>query len=271
MHSKLLLAASAGLTVLALTGCAAEGSPEISGEAEASTGTTLAEVQSAGEIVVATEGTYRPFSYHEGGSGDLTGYDVEVIEAVAAKLGVDVTFQETQWDAIFAGLEAGRFDVIANQVSINPERLEAYDFSDPYTISPGVLIVGDASDIGSFDDLAGRTSAQSLTSNWFKIAEDAGATVEAVEGWAQAAELVRQGRVDATVNDELTFLDYEKTEGDTGLKIVAETDEASENAFAFRKGSTDLIGAVNDALDELRADGTLASISEKYFGEDVSD
>ncbi len=144
MHSKLLLAASAGLTVLALTGCAAAGSPEISGEAEASTGTTLAEVQSAGEIVVATEGTYRPFSYHEGGSGDLTGYDVEVIEAVAAKLGVDVTFQETQWDAIFAGLESGRFDVIANQVSINPERLEAYDFSDPYTISPGVLLVGDA-------------------------------------------------------------------------------------------------------------------------------
>ncbi len=82
---------------------------------------------------------------------------------------------------------------------------------------------------------------------------------------------MRQGRVDATVNDELTFLDYEKTEGDTGLKIVAETDEASENAFAFRKGSTDLIDAVNDALDELRADGTLASISEKYFGEDVSE
>lgn len=270
MHKKLLLAASASLAVIALAGCSSSSAP--ADDAASATGLTLAEVQEAGELVIGTEGTYRPFTYHEDGSGPLTGYDVEVITAVAEKLGVEAKFEETQWDAIFAGLTAGRFDVIANQVSINPEREEAYDFSTPYTISPGVLIVAeDNSDIASFDDLSGRTSAQSLTSNWYTVAEDAGATVESVEGWAQAAELLRQGRVDATVNDELTFLDYEKTEGDTGLKVVAETDEVSENAFAFRPGSTDLVEAVNDALAELRADGTLASISEKYFGDDVSE
>jgi cystine transport system substrate-binding protein len=267
MRSKLVLAASAGLAVLTLVGCSSAGT---SGATTDGNGLTLAEVQDAGELVVATEGTYRPFSYHENGSGDLTGYDVEIITAVAEKLGVDATFEETQWDAIFAGLAAGRFDVIANQVSINPERLESYDFSEPYTISPGVLIVAEGSDITSFDDLAGRTSAQSLTSNWFAVAEEAGATVESVEGWAQAAELLRQGRVDATVNDELTFLDYEKTEGDTGLKIVAQTDDASENAFAFRKGSTTLVAAVDEALAALRADGTIAAISVEYFGADVS-
>jgi len=134
-----------------------------------------------------------------------------------------------------------------------------------------VLIVAeDNGDIESFDDLAGATTAQSLTSNWYQVAEDAGAQVEQVEGWAQAVTLLQQGRVDATVNDELTYLDYEQTEGDTGLKIVAETDDASENALTFRKGSTDLVDAVNDALEELRADGTLAQISEKYFGQDVS-
>ena len=271
MLKNVLLTASAALAILALAGCTS--APPATDRAAAGTdsGLTLAEVRDAGELVVATEGTYRPFSYHEGGSGALTGYDVEIITAVAERLGVDVTFAETQWDAIFAGLDAGRFDVIANQVSLNPERQRDYDFSVPYTISPGVLIVAEGTDdITSFDDLEGRTSAQSLTSNWYAIAEDAGASVESVEGWAQAAELLRQGRVDATVNDELTFLDYEKTEGDTGLKIVAQTDEVSKNAFAFRKGSTDLVAAVDEALDSLRADGTIAEISNKYFGQDVS-
>ncbi|HEV7955722.1 MAG: Amino acid transporter substrate-binding protein family [Microbacteriaceae bacterium] len=270
MPSKLLAAASAMFLATTLAACSTAPSGADS-SAPADDGLTLAEVQEAGELVVGTEGTYRPFSFHEGGSGELTGYDVEVITAVAEKLDVEVAFQETQWDAIFAGLESGRFDVIANQVSINDERKESYDFSAPYTISPGVLIVAEGnSDITDFEDLDGKTTAQSLTSNWYTVAEEAGANVEAVEGWAQAAELLRQGRVDATVNDELTFLDYEKTEGDTGLKIVAKTDDASQNAFAFRKGSKDLVEAVDAALQELRDDGTLAAISDKYFGADVS-
>lgn len=269
MINKALLAVAAAVTLVALAGCTATGAAVNS--AEPAAGTSLADVQKAGKLVVATEGTYRPFNFHKGGSGELTGYDVDVITAVADKLGVSADFKETQFDGIFAGLEAGRFDVIANQISINPQREAVYDFSEPYTVSPGVLIVAETNtDITSFATLSGRSSAQSLTSNWYKVAEDAGATVQSVEGWAQAAELVRQGRVDATVNDELTFLDYQKTEGDTGLKIVADTNEKSKNAFAFRKGSAELVAAVNKALDELRADGTLASISEKYFGKDVS-
>lgn len=262
--------AAASVTV-ALAACSTGGGSATGASASPQGGLTLAEVQDAGELVIGTEGTYRPYSFHEGGAGDLTGYDVDVVTAVAEKLGVEPVFEETQFDAIFAGLQAGRFDVIANQISINPERQETYDFSEPYTISPGVLIVPDGSDITSFADLSGRTSAQSLTSNWYQVAEDAGATVEQVEGWAQAVELLRQGRVDATVNDELTFLDYQTTEGDDiGIQIVAQTDDVSENAFAFRKGSTTLVDAVNDALAELRADGTLAEISDRYFGQDVS-
>jgi ABC-type amino acid transport substrate-binding protein len=90
------------------------------------------------------------------------------------------------------------------------------------------------------------------------------------ERWAQAVELLRQGRVDATINDKLTFLDYETTNSPTGLKIAAETDDAGEQAFAFTKDKEALVTAVDGALDELRADGTLAEISKKYFGEDVS-
>lgn len=268
MNRRLTLIGAAAALTLALSACGSDSSssPASSGETSA-----LQEIQDAGILTVATEGTYRPFSFHEDGSGELTGYDVEVITAVAEKMGVEVEFQETQWDAIFAGLEAGRFDVIANQVSITDERRETYDFSKPYTVSSGVIVTtADNTDISSFEDLEGRTTAQSLTSNWNELATESGANVEAVEGWAQSIALLEQGRVDATINDELTYLDYQKTNENAGIKIAATTDENSESAVAVRKGSEDLVEAIDAALDELRADGTLAQISEKYFGADVS-
>jgi cystine transport system substrate-binding protein len=255
---------------LALTGCSSDGGSGAGGDEAAASGGSGGPLES-GTLTVGTEGTYRPFSYHEEGSGDLTGYDVEVITAVAEELGVEVEFEETQWDAIFAGLEAGRFDVIANQVSITPEREDAYTFSDPYAVSTGVIVVpDDETSISSFEDLAGKTTAQSLTSNWYKLAQESGATIEAVEGWAQSVALVEQDRVDATVNDKLTFLDYQQQTGAEGLKIAAETEEKSLSAFTFAKGDTELAEAVNGALETLAADGTLAEISDKYFGVDVS-
>ncbi|MHA7283562.1 amino acid ABC transporter substrate-binding protein [Arthrobacter sp. TMS2-4] len=269
-HRLSVLGAAAALT-LALAGCSSSapaGDGASSGPAEP---TSLQEIQDAGVLTVGTEGTYKPFSYHEDGSGDLTGYDVEVITAVAEKMGVEAEFEETQWDAIFAGLEAGRFDVIANQVSITDDRKETYDFSTPYTVSSGVIVTtADNGDITSFEDLAGKTTAQSLTSNWNELAKESGANVEAVEGWAQAVTLLEQGRVDATINDELTYLDYQNTNNNEGIKVAATTDETSQSAVAVRKGSTELVDAIDAALEELRADGTLAEISGKYFGSDVS-
>lgn len=269
MHRRLIVVSAIAATALALTACA--GSSETTGENDSSAGSAYGLVAD-GVLTVGTEGTYRPFSFHDdGGTGDLVGYDVEIIEAVADKLGLEVEFQETQWDAIFAGLDAGRFDVIANQVTINDEREAAYLFSEPYTVSPGVIVVSEDDDsIASFADLEGKTTAQSLTSNWYELAVESGATVESVEGWAQAVDLLRQGRVDATVNDKLTFLDYETTDGPSGLKIAAETEEAGEQAFVFTKDKDDLVAAIDDALEELRADGTLAEISDKYFGADVT-
>ncbi|GAA2886712.1 amino acid ABC transporter substrate-binding protein [Microbacterium esteraromaticum] len=270
MSRRLIAATALVIAAAALTACSGSTAPASSGSAES--GAELGLVKD-GTLTVATEGTYRPFSFHgDGGTGALTGYDVEIIQAVADKLDLKVEFQETQWDAIFAGLDAGRFDVIANQVTINDEREEKYLFSEPYTVSPGVIVVKDDDDsISSFDDLEGKTAAQSLTSNWNELAKESGAKIEAVEGWAQAVALLRQGRVDATINDKLTFLDYETTDGPTGLKIAAETDEAGEQAFTFTKDKNALVKAVDGALDELRADGTLAEISEKYFGEDVTE
>jgi cystine transport system substrate-binding protein len=262
----LTLTALAAASVAVLTACSGGSATTSSSASDDEYG-----LVTPGTLTVATEGTYRPFTYHEDGSGDLVGYDVEIIEAVADKLGLEVAFEETQWDAIFAGLDAGRFDLIANQVSINAEREEKYLFSEPYTVSPGVIVVKEDDDsISSFDDLGGKTTAQSLTSNWYTLAQESGANVEAVEGWAQAVALLEQGRVDATINDNLTYLDYETTNGPTGLKIAAETDDPALNAFALAKDKEALVEAIDEALAELREEGVIAEISEKYFGVDVS-
>jgi L-cystine transport system substrate-binding protein len=224
----------------------------------------------SGVLKVGTEGTYSPFSY-QGKDGKLTGYDIEVVQAVANKLGKKVEFTQTPWDSIFAGLESKRFDLIANQVTINPDRQAKYALSQPYTTSDGVIVArSDDHSINGLPDLRGKTCAQSSTSNWSKVASDAGCKVEAVEGFVQAIQLLKQGRVDATVNDTLAVGQYTKQTGDSAVKAVARTGETSKQAFAARKDESKLMDQVNTTLDQLRADGTLATISEKYFGTDVS-
>jgi len=223
----------------------------------------------ANTLRVGTEGTYSPFSF-QGTDGKLTGYDVEVVQAVGAKLGKKVEFVQTPWDAIFAALEAKRFDLVANQVTINAERKAKYDLSEPYTISKGVIVTrSDNTDITSLADLKGKTTAQTTTSNWAGVARNAGANVEGVEGFVQAVQLLKDGRVDATVNDTLAVAEYQKVRGDGAVKIAGSTGDTSQQAFAARKDSG-LMPDVNRALDELRADGTLKRISDKYFGSDVS-
>lgn len=251
-----LLAAGLVLAVGALAACSSDGTAGDGGS-------------DAGVLRVGTEGTYSPFSFHDA-SGELTGYDVEVITAVAEELGLEVEFSETTWDSIFAGLEAERYDVIANQVTVNDERRAKYDLTAPYTVSTGVAVVAaDNDDVTALADVEGLTAAQSATSNWSQIAADAGAKVEAVEGLTQAVALLQQGRVDVTFNDDLAVLDYLQQSGDTSVKIAFETGETVEQAFALRKGS-DLTARIDEALATLREDGRLAEISETWFGEDVS-
>lgn len=227
-------------------------------------------VQSAGVLRVGTEGVYAPFSYHDPETGQLTGYDVDVARAVAEKLGVNVEFVETPWDSIFAALEANRFDVVANQVTITPERQQLYDLSDPYAIGEGVIVTrADDDSITSLDDLRGRTAAQSTTSNWAQVARDAGARVEAVEGLTQAMALLSQGRVDVVVNDSLSIYAYLAETNDTAVKIAATTGERSEQGFAARKDSG-MLPELNRAIEELKADGTLGEISQKYLRANAS-
>jgi L-cystine transport system substrate-binding protein len=261
MRKKLPLIAVAAVIATTLAGC---------GGSSAASSSELQQVKDAKVLKVGTEGTDSPFSFHDPKSNKLVGYDIEVIAAVADELGVKVEYVETPWDAIFAGLTSKRFDVVANQVTKNEKRAGLYGLSSPYTSSEGVIATRAAdSSISSLADLKGRKTAQSLTSNWAAVAKDAGATVESVEGFTQAVTLLKQKRVDATVNDSLAVLDYQKSTGDKGIKIAASTGDLSEQVIATRKGS-DLVAAINTALSKLQKNGTLKKISEKYFATDVS-
>jgi L-cystine transport system substrate-binding protein len=229
----------------------------------------LAKVKDDGKLLIGTEGTYAPFTFHDE-SGNLTGFDVEIATEVAKRLGVDPEFKETQWDAIFAGLDAKRFDMIANQVGIRPDRQEKYDFSDPYITSAAVLIVHkDNNEVKNFADIKGLNAAQSLTSNYGDLAKKNGANLVSVEGFTQSVELLASKRVDVTINDRISFLDYTKQRPEAPIKIAATSEDASASGLMFRKGSDKLVAEVNKALTEMVEDGTYKKISEKWFGEDV--
>ena len=236
----------------------------------AAAGANLDAIKAAGVIKIGTEGTYAPFTYHDT-SNKLVGFDVEIGEAIAKHLGVKAEFVEGKWDGLIAGLDVQRYDAVINQVGITEERKAKFDFSDPYISSKAALIVReDNAEIAGFGDLSGKRAAQSLTSNYGKMAEEAGAQLIGTEGFDQSIALVVQGRADATINDSLSFLDFKKKQPNAPVKIAATQGEAAQSGVIVRKGDPELVAAINEALKAIRADGTYKRISETYFGEDVS-
>ena len=231
---------------------------------------SLASIQSAGVIKIGTEGAYPPFTYHDK-SGKLVGFDVEIGELVASSLGVKPDFVEGKWDGLIAGVDAKRYDLVLNEVAITPERLKKYDFSDPYITSKAVVVVhSDNSSISSFADLKGKKSSQSLTSNFAQLAKASGAEVVATEGFNQSLELVLSGRVDATINDSLSYLDFKKQKPDAKLKVAATEAKGDQSAVLLAKGQPELLAAINQTLRTAKQDGSYQKISLKYFGTDVS-
>lgn len=255
---------------ISFTGCAASKSDNKSSGITTSSDNLLSKIKKDGKIKFGTEGTYAPFSFHDK-DGKITGFDIEIAEEIAKRIGVKAEFIGTKWDGMFAGLDAKRFDAIANEVGIKPDRQQKYDFSDPYIVSKSVLIVHkDNQDIKKFEDLKGKKAAQTLTSNQTVIPKENGAVIVPVEGFNQAIDLLTSKRADAIVNDNLSFLDLKKQKPDIALKVVAEKDKSGTNGIMFNKGNKELVDAVNKALGDMKSDGTYLKISNKWFNEDVS-
>lgn len=232
----------------------------------------LAQIKERGSIIVAMEGTWAPWTYHDE-DDNLVGYDVEVAQNIAEKLGVEVEFIEGAWDGLLAGLDAGRYDIMVNGVGVTKERAEKYNFSTPYAYNKTAVIVrGDYDEISSMEDLKGKKTANTITSTYASQAEAYGATVTGVDDLNQTIELLLSKRIDATLNAEVVFNDYKKEHPDSNIKIATYSDQVEEIAIPIRKGddTVTLLEAVNDALDEMAKDGTLTELSEKYFGMDIS-
>ena len=270
-----LMSVMAAAGVLSLAGFSSNTSAptasSTAASASAAAANKLEAIQSNGKLVIALEGAWQPWSFHDE-SDTLVGYDVEVSRAIAEKLGVEPEYVESDWDSLFAGLDAGRYDLVCNGVEVTEERAKTYNFTTPYGyIHTALAVRKDNEDIKSFEDLAGKTTANSLASTYMELAESYGATVQGIDTLEETIQLLTAGRIDATLNANVSFYDYLNVHPDADFKLVAQTEDASHVAIPIVKSEdSSFLDALNSAIDELRADGTLKELGEKYFGQDIS-
>ncbi|WP_186115194.1 cystine ABC transporter substrate-binding protein [Burkholderia gladioli] len=253
---KLLTAALIGASFVAATSHAAD---------------LLDEAKQRGTLRIGLEGTFPPFN-SKAPSGELVGYDVDIAKAVAAKLGLKPEFVTTEWSGIIAGLQAGKFDVIVNQVGVTDKRKEVLDFSPAYTYSAAQLIQrkDDTRNFKSLDDLKGKKLGVGLGTNYMDMAKSVpGIDVKTYPGAPEYLRDLAAGRLDAALNDRL-MLAYLLKNSQLPLRTGATLEAGQPSAIPFKKGNPKFAKAIDDAMTQLEADGTFTKISDKWFSIDVS-
>ena len=226
-------------------------------------------IKERGTLIIATEGCWSPWTYHDE-SDTLTGFDIEVGQLIADGLGVKADFQEVPWESILAGVDQKRFDIACNGVGYTEERAQKFTFSEPYVYTEAVIVVRkDNEDIHSLEDLKGKKTSNSPNSTYAMKAEEYGATVDYVDTLGETMMMLEQGRVDATINAKGSVEDYLREHPDANIKIAL-VFPGEPVCYPVRKGAdtVTLITAINEILAKAREDGTLAALSEKYFGQD---
>ena len=227
-------------------------------------------VRQRGSLRVALEGTYPPFNFRE--NGQLVGFEVELAKALAAKLGVKAEFTTSEWSAILAGLQAGKYDVVINQVTITDKRKEAFDFSDPYTLSSPQLIIrrNEANPPTSLQALKVKKLGVGQGTNYADLAKEVGGIdIRTYPGSQEYLQDLVAGRIDAALNDSL-LIPYLAKKTRLPVKPGAALGEVSKAGIPFAKGNPKFKAAINQALASLKADGSFARISNKWFERDVS-
>lgn len=239
---------------------------------------SLQRVLDAGKLTIGAEGNWLPYVYNEDGTGELTGFEVEIAKEVAKRLGVEAEFNiSNSWDPVIAGLDASRYDTVICGVNPKPERQEQYALSAPYAENPFCLVVAaDNEEVKGFEDLEGKLAANSLTSTAGDIARKFGAELSDAS-LTSAMDLISTGRADATVNNLAAVEEYMKERPDVAIKIAAVYEPADderwiiESAAMFRKEDQSLCNKVSEVLQEMIADGTCYNLTAQFFGESVAD
>ena len=227
-------------------------------------------VKGRGTLRVALEGTYPPFNFRE--NDKLVGFEVELANALAAKLGVKAEFTTSEWSAILAGLQAGKYDVVINQVTITDKRKEAFDFSNPYTFSSPQIIVrrNEANPPSSLQALKGKKLGVGQGTNFAELARAAGGIdVRTYPGAQEYLQDLATGRIDAALNDSL-LIPYLVKKTRLPVKPGATLPGTEQAGIPFAKGNPKFKAALNQALESMKADGSFAKISQKWFDRDVS-
>ncbi|WJF88920.1 transporter substrate-binding domain-containing protein [Paraburkholderia bonniea] len=254
---KLLTTALLGVAFIAATGAHAED--------------LLDQVKQRGTLRVGLEGTYPPFN-SKAPSGELVGFEVDMAKAIAARLGVKPVFITTEWSGIIAGLQAGKFDTIANQVGINEVRKQSFDFSPPYTYSAAQLVQrkDDTRALTSLEALKGKKLGVGLGTNYMDMAKSVpGIDVKTYPGTPEYLRDLAAGRLDAALADRLMLAYILKT-SPMPLRTGALIGPGIPSALPFKKGNPKFAKALDAAMAELEQDGTFSKISMKWFGIDVT-
>ncbi|MCP2014087.1 cystine transport system substrate-binding protein [Deinococcus sp. HSC-46F16] len=271
MRTLLLLTTLGLLLTACKTDQAATTSADTSAQEGATAGAAAPPTRQEGVLQVAMEGTYPPFTFRDE-AGELTGFDVDIARALAGELGLRPEFVLTEWSGILGGLQADKYDVILNQVGITPERQESIGFSEPYAYSQPQMIVAEDSDFDpqSLEDLRGRRVGVGLGSNFEQqLRAVEGIEVVTYPGAPEYLADLAAGRIDAAYNDRL-LVGYLITRDNLPVRGAGVVGDPEPVGVAFKKTNTELGEAVNRALEAIQANGTYSEISERWFGEDVS-
>ena len=257
---KALWLAPLSAAMLMLVGCSNSTTPTDEGAVNATNG-------KQSTIKIATESSYKPFSYTDA-DGKLIGYEIELIEAMCAQMKADCDVISQDWDGLIPGLNAQKFDAIMAGVSITPERQEVIEFSDPYFYT-SIILIGKKGDDIRVDNLKGQpvASQRATVASQYLQDKHAEADIKLYDTQDNAYLDLTSGRVRAMMSDKVTGIDWLKTPAGKDYEVKGQeiTTDKDAMGIGFRKGDP-LVAKFNKALAEIKADGTYDQISGSYFG-----
>lgn len=268
MKRGFLFALMLALAGLLITACGTSENVDSSSAKEQQSGDQMAS-EEAEVYTVATDSNFVPFEFQDPETGEMKGFDIDLIQALADEAGIEIEFETLEFSGLIAGMESGRFEMGIAGITITEDRKKKIDFSDPYYDAGLITVVqAENEDIAMMNDISGKTVATRTgsTSYDYLIENYPDAEVIPFEGIVEAYMELRSGRVDAVVYDSPNAQYYANEKSEGSLKVVGDIAEAQQYGIAFKQGS-ELVQPFNEALAKFIKDGTYDDIYEKWFGD----